>query len=386
MFRSLSQGIGSSDRVIHKNPAVISRGPELLDVFTIGLRTASLLHCSCKSSDFRDAKAWTSTEVAGSFRSQRPAVVSGLAADVPTPIDIFCLGAGELDGMLLRYRFEDDCRSLGPLPGQQRGFLANCGPAAVVRSRQRASGVEVFAIGGATSWSAGRCLHRWSISENDDVEGPELLGGRLFEADPCAVVRRNGRRTDVMAVGDDGRLRHWWCAGYWNGPVSRGGDVANGAGPCAVSWGDHRLDIFAVGADRTLQHWRTDGDERWYGPESLGGQLELTTPTAVCRAKSSIDVFATAAADEMLGARRVSWWRFDGTWVGPVEILEWVSAGGPTAVVHSSDGRADIYVGTKAMPALPPMCLFAVRDFNPYLPEGIQPAPDELILAWDDYK
>jgi hypothetical protein len=362
---------------IHRNPAVTSWGPDRVDLFTVdskGLPHPQLQHAwTGLARPNRDD--WGNELLGGVLRELPPACSSWPAAGgEPARIDIFAIGAGDNDGMLMRYRWQNCWDPIVPLPGHGPGFLANCGPAVAADMRPLTRRLDVFAIDNPEGAFGPRTLQHWWINGDDAPSGPERLGGRLWDVPPCAVVRQAGTSTlDVLAISDTGTLQHWSYANGWHGPVSRGGNLANGAGPAAVSWGGDRLDVFAIGADQTMQHWWVNGDE-WNGPEQLlGATLEAGTPAAVSRAPGSVEVFATQVPQAPFAPRHVHWWTSNAGWSQPQEIFNLVSVGGPAALV-----RHPLANGVPT----PRVDLFAVQDSNAF--SGSDPDADMVLWAVDD--
>lgn len=109
--------------------------------------------------------------------------------------------------------------------------------------------------------------------------------GGVIITDPAAVSWGAGR-FDVVALGTDYKLYHWW----WNGNAISSELVANnaeGLGPPAlVTGGVDQLHIFFRGWDRALYTLRSKGTAPWT-LESVGG-IMLNFPSAVANTKNAV--------------------------------------------------------------------------------------------------
>jgi hypothetical protein len=351
----------------HKNPEGIFRPPGWIDIFAVSNPTGGLFgpreleHWVFKM-DPANARSWTSARVwsgprslGGRLRDLSPSV----AAWSEDRLDVFAIGADELDGTVQHWWYERGLWGGPETLAGEHGLLASAGPSVASWGPNR---LDVFAVRNPDGWFGPRTLQHWWW-DGSQWSGPESRGGRLWDVSPCAVSRSAGR-LDVLAVADSGQLVHWeWDGGSWHDAAPRGGSLANGAGPCAVSWGGDRLDVFAIGHDQTLQHWWVNGPE-WNGPETLGGTVEISTPSAGSRGPGLVDVFATRLVDYVFGPRHVQWWQYDESgWAQPGRLLDWTSIAGPVAVARPRN-RID---------------LFAVHDSNIF--SG--PA-NQLQWAWFD--
>src|SRR5260370_33865385 len=100
----------------------------------------------------------------------------------------------------------------------------------------------------------------------------ESLGGKL--AGQPTAVSWGPERLEVLAIGADATVQHWWWDGAnWNGPQSLpGGNLPSlpAEGLSAVSWGPNRLDVFAAGANgNTPWWWWSDDGLNFAGAEPL---------------------------------------------------------------------------------------------------------------------
>ncbi len=107
----------------------------------------------------------------------------------------------------------------------------------------------------------------------------------IIITDPAAVSWGAGR-FDVVALGTDYKLYHWW----WNGNAISSELVDNNARalgpPALVTGGVNQLHIFFRGWDRALYSFRSNGVAPWT-LESIGG-IMLDFPSAVAKTKNAV--------------------------------------------------------------------------------------------------
>ena len=125
-----------------------------------------------------------------------------------------------------------------------------------------------------------RLMHAFSTSAGWTTQST----GRVVITDPAAVSWGAGR-FDVVALGTDYKLYHWW----WNGNAIVSELAANNAQglgpPTLVTGGLHQLHIFFRGWDRALYSLRSNGAAPWT-LESVGGTM-LDFPSAVANTKNA---------------------------------------------------------------------------------------------------
>ena len=152
--------------------------------------------------------------------------------------------------------------------------------------------LDLFAKRQDTLW------HRW-------YQGPfgwsdwESLGGPITSAP--AAVSWGGGRIDVFARGPSNDLVHTWYndGRGWAGVWEDLGCCAGKSGATVASWGPGRLDVFGIENDSSVWHRWYQDPFGWFGPENLGGSLDLR-PAAVSWGPERIDVFGMGLADGQL--------------------------------------------------------------------------------------
>jgi hypothetical protein len=104
------------------------------------------------------------------------------------------------------------------------------------------------------------------------------FSGTTVSTDPTAMAWGAGR-VDVVALGGDSKIYHWFYNGSWSASVGPVSDTALAVGPVALaSWGPNRLDMFFRGRDRQLYHVYCSGVAP-YTVELVGGTIK-NYPTA----------------------------------------------------------------------------------------------------------
>ncbi|MFD9038713.1 hypothetical protein, partial [Streptomyces bottropensis] len=223
------------------SPAVVSWGPDRLDVFALGDGN-DILHRAWQGDKWWPEGGWESLDA---LVTSPPAVASW----GPDRLDVFALGA----------------------------------------------------IGGEFPTSRGMNHLAWQGDKWWPEDGWQGVGfGELFTSPP-AVVSWGPERLDIFALGEDRQMLHrawhvnnkWWPEDGWH---DMGGRFTSP--PAVASWGPGRLDVFALGENQQMLHkaWHIDG--KWW-PDSpdwhdMGGRF--TSPPAVASwGPGRLDVFALGA-------------------------------------------------------------------------------------------
>jgi len=133
--------------------------------------------------------------------------------------------------------------------------------------------------------------------------------GGVIITDPSAVSWGAGR-FDVVALGTDYKLYHWW----WNGNAIASELAANDAEglgpPTLVTGGINQLHIFFRGWDRALYSLRSKGTAPWT-LESIGGVM-LDFPSAVASTKNAeLRAYVRGQSDQLWEASQAA---FGGPW------------------------------------------------------------------------
>ncbi len=111
--------------------------------------------------------------------------------------------------------------------------------------------------------------------------------------------------------------------------------------PAAASWPDGTLHVFAAGTDNALWHtWRT-ADGRWWGWESLGGQIAPGAGVSVASAPDRSIWVTTQAADRSVLTK--SWAPYRG-WEAGWTQHGGVIVGDPAAAVDVATGQLTLTV------------------------------------------
>lgn len=117
----------------------------------------------------------------------------------------------------------------------------------------------------------------------------EDMPGGIVITDPVAASWGTGR-FDVVALGGDYRLYHWWWSGGSTINLEQVSSSAMGLGPPAlVTWGVNRLDIFFRGWDRAVYHMRSSGSAPWT-LDSPGGVI-VDFPSAATTGGDTLRVY-----------------------------------------------------------------------------------------------
>jgi hypothetical protein len=258
-------GIGKS--------AVVSWGPERLDVFVIGTDAALYHKYWSPSTGWGPADGF---ERLGGVIVGNPVAVSWAFER----LDIFVVGTD----LALYHKYWTPSSGWGPSANdfERLGGVIVGSPTAVSWGPER---LDVFVRGTDLA-----LYHKyWSPSTGwgPSAQEYERLGG-VIVADPIAVSWAF-QRLDIFVVGTDLALYHkYWSPGTGWGPSVEDyeplGGVILGA-PAAVAWAPERLDIFVVGADRGLYHKYWSPSTGW-GPsatdyEPLGGVIAAPPLPAV---------------------------------------------------------------------------------------------------------
>jgi hypothetical protein len=235
-------------------PAVVSWGPDRIDVFARGLDQAAF------------HKAWAQGWSPG--QNEWEAVGGGFASALaleswgPDRLDAFGVG---LDQAMWHKAWAQ-----GWSPGQTAwepiGGAFVSPPAVASWGSDR---LDVFALGKDRAVWHKAWAQAWFPSQNDW----EPLGGTFIH--PPAVASWGPERLDVFGVGLDKAMYHKaWKEGWHPSPDAwefLGGGFTSA--PAVTSWGEDRLDLFALGLDGSLWHkaWAQGWSPSQTGWEAIGG-------------------------------------------------------------------------------------------------------------------
>jgi hypothetical protein len=169
------------------------------------------------------------------------------------------------------------------------------------------------------------------------------MPGGIVSTDPVAASWGPGR-FDVVALGGDYRLYHWWWSGGSTVHLEQVSTEAMGLGPPAlVTRGVDRLDIFFRGWDRAIYHMRSRGSAPWI-PERVGG-IMLDFPSVVTTGGDTLRVYVRGRSTQLWEARQ----REGGPWhwtslSAVTDSTGTALLGSPSASVR--DGTVKVYVRT----------------------------------------
>ncbi|HSH62236.1 MAG TPA: hypothetical protein VK988_21830 [Acidimicrobiales bacterium] len=210
---------------VTSDPAVVSRGPDNLDVFVRGGDNA-LWHQAWNGS------YWSQWQSLGGYVTSDPAVVSRGAGS----LDVFVRGG---DNALWQRSWNGSAWS----QWQSLGGFVTSNPTAVSWSTDR---VDVFVRGGDNAL--------WHQAGNGSAWFGWQSRGGYVTSDPTAVAR-GVNRLDMFVRGGDNALWHQaWTGSSWSQWQSRGGFVTSN--PAAVAPRFDRHDVFVRGGDSALWHRR----------------------------------------------------------------------------------------------------------------------------------
>ncbi|KAF2813887.1 fucose-specific lectin [Mytilinidion resinicola] len=232
-------------------PAIVSWGPNRLDVFAIGSDGAMWRKAwGGNNPTGWDVEDWYS--LGGKF-STPPAV----AARMPRRLDVVALGT---DNQLYHISWQENWSNWEPLGGPFRGT-----PTIVSWGKDR---LDIFVLGtDYVVWHKAWTGNAWS-----DWESPG--GDMKWESEPVAVVS-DLNRIELVALNqtDDQMYHKTLVASEWG----EWGGIFNGV-LTAVSLESKGLDIFGIGTDNAMWH-HTWSDGQWattYTWDQLGGVFALT--------------------------------------------------------------------------------------------------------------
>ena len=268
-------------------PAVVSWGPNRIDVFALGLDN-QVWHRYQDNGSW--SPAWQGLLLPGglAFKS-RPVVVSWGTGR----IDIFGLG---LDNSMLHLWCDGSCDGTG-YGWDQLGGGFHSPPAVVSWGPGR---IDIFALGLDNEVWHDAWDNSWGY-----WSGWGQLPGIVFNSPP-AVVSWGPGRIDIFGVGTDNSMWHNCWENGWCGWQSLGG-LFNNSPPAVTSWGPNRLDIFGLDPKNSMLHmtWANDRSimpPGWYGWYKMGGTFN-SAPNAVSweynNSPSTIDVVGLGTNNEM---------------------------------------------------------------------------------------
>jgi hypothetical protein len=322
-------------------PAVVSWGPNRLDIFGIGI-DRGLYHKAWQGHWHPSDRDWLPLGSPPGGRFTPP----GVASWGPNRLDVFGLGAGNVmyHRAWMEQYWQEEWEGLGGV------FITP--PTVTSWGPGRLDVYGLGADGGIWSKTWDESAGGWDPKE----EGWRPLGGR-FISRPVAVSRGPGR-LDVFGVGTDNGAYHKAWQGQWRATDAAGRGIFQGdwnpkdgweplggrcTSPLAVaSWGPDRLDIFGIGTDNAMYHRAWEGPAgRWYredGWQLLGGAFS-SPPAVVSWGPGRLDIFGLGLDS---GMYHKSW---DGGWY-PSE-RDWEPLGGrftsPPAVASWRRGRLDVF-------------------------------------------
>lgn len=234
--------------VLTSDPAIVSWGPNRLDIFVRGEDNAMYQKLWNGS--------WHGWKNLGGVLTSAPAATSWASGR----IDVFARGE---DNAMYHKWFNGSWHGWEHLGGE-----LTSGPAAASWGSGR---IDTFVRG-----TDGALWHKWF---DGDWHGWESLGGQII-GDP-AVASWGSGRLDVFARGTDDALWHKWFDGGWHDWQSLGGVLT--ASPGVTSWASGRLDVVVRGQDNGCYHKLFNGD--WLDWEQLGGKFSSGLDIASWSAK-----------------------------------------------------------------------------------------------------
>ncbi len=171
-------------------------------------------------------------------------------------------------------------------------------------------------------------------------------------SDPVAASVSSGR-IDVVAIGTDYRLYHWWggTAAWSQELVDTGGVFAAGRPALTLSSGN-RLDIFFRGIDAALQHaWTLTGSGP-YHLETLGqlpgGVMKSFPATYPVSSGAPLDVYAVGRDNQLYQLEAGT----SGGWVRSMlsPVGGTTSVWGSPGVFRSASGTRNVYARVNSAP------------------------------------
>jgi hypothetical protein len=243
-------------------PAAVARGHQGLDVFALNL-DGKIYH---NHRGF-DGSGWSGWEAPGGGAPPSGGVFNNPPAVVswgPDRLDVFALGtvsAPTQPGKTVNEMFHLALDGNVWLPWAARGGVFNSPPAVASWGPNR---LDVFALSNnemlRQSWNGSAFLPSGTDWEDR---------GAAFNSTP-AVTSWGPNRLDVFGVsGADNEMFHQlWDGIAWSAWSSLGGKFTSA--PAVVSWGVNRLDVFGLGTDDEMHHSAFDNN-RWTGWDALGG-------------------------------------------------------------------------------------------------------------------
>jgi hypothetical protein len=241
-------------------PAAISRRPGLIDVFAVGADDDDgklLTWWNWTSGD----RGWEGPTVLPGDRGLLSRAAPAVVAWEPERLDAFGISNPHALGprQLVHWWWDGGWHG----PELHAGRLLDISPAAVSRHRDQ---LDVFVVG--ADELEGRVLtYWWNRGWGGPAELPGQRSGLVAWGGPAAVSTRPDR-LDVVAVSRDGSLLHWWWDGDWHGPSVH--TPRPKLDPAGRPWiarvpGADSFEVFAtqepdgIAGSRYIAHWRVDG-------------------------------------------------------------------------------------------------------------------------------
>jgi hypothetical protein len=171
------------------------------------------------------------------------------------------------------------------------------------------------------------------------------IGGTII-SDP-AVASAGAGFMDMMAVGADYHLSHWWSTGGpWSVEAIDTGTARAVGRPALTSWGPGRLDVFFRGHESALYHAWTSTGSGPYQLEVLSGQLPggviKSYPSAgsVVGSPGSLFVYVTGTNNGLYEIAKVDNGAWTTTQVIGTSNPGYSNLGSPSASVSSAGDRS----------------------------------------------
>lgn len=321
------------------NLAVLSRLPNLLDVFVVG--TDGVVRSTWKF----DGEAWASWFAVGSLRLPSGASIRAVAR-IPDAIDLFAIG---MDGIPVTCSWSPATNWLDwrPIPG-----VAAPAGAPVEAVARRSDHLDLFLVANdGQLWSTW-----WHLGDPGWAPWFPIEGAGFAPGAPAAAVARLPNHLDVFVVGADGFVRSsWWHEGVFHPGRTWAPWFQIGEAPflpagtlAAVARMSTHLDLFGIGVDgRTYSTWWHQGESwaPWFviGDTTFSPSARLI---ALSRDANHLDLFAVR------NRLYATWWKHGLFHRGRPWTPWFPVAGSPTslepdvlaAVQRPGSTRADVLV------------------------------------------
>lgn len=243
-------------------PAVVSWGPDRIDVFAVAYTDSSFSHIAYNGT------AWTAWESFGGIFAGGPTAVSWGV----NRIDLFVIGDANS-------AFWATYNGISVSTFEKIGGTLVTPPVAVSWGPNR---LDLFALGvDHDIWH-----NSWDATSNSWANWASI-GGGPFTSAPTAVSSAP-ETIDIFALGQNHTVWHGSLSSQGQGKWESLNMTSNSnVGVC--SWAPGQLDVFIVGVDSAIWYESWNGSS-WSGWNSLGGEFELSI-RGLCFSANSIDLF-----------------------------------------------------------------------------------------------